>query len=80
MILNKLGLIVLLLIGMLAFGQNHPNLILTSQGVKDIKAQLGTIPIFDHSLKAVQDEVDEAIVSTRNLVQSHAFEGTIDAI
>tara|TARA_R110002012_G_scaffold321944_1_gene552624 strand:+ start:75051 stop:77270 length:2220 start_codon:yes stop_codon:yes gene_type:complete len=63
MILNKLGLIVLLLIGMLAFGQNHPNLILTSQGVKDIKAQLGTIPIFDHSLKAVQDEVDEAIVS-----------------
>ena len=36
----------------------HPNLILTSQGVKNIRAQLGTIPIFDNTLKAVQKEID----------------------
>ena len=28
----------------------HPSLILTKQGVKDIKANLGTIPIFDKSV------------------------------
>ena len=39
----------------------HPNLILTSQGVKDIRAQLGTIPIFDNTLKAVQEEIDVEI-------------------
>ncbi|MBA6315529.1 alginate lyase family protein [Cellulophaga baltica] len=39
----------------------HPNLILTAQGVKDIRAQLGIIPIFDASLKAVQEEVDAEI-------------------
>ncbi|QXP53402.1 alginate lyase family protein [Cellulophaga sp. HaHa_2_1] len=39
----------------------HPNLILTAQGVKDIRAQLGSIPIFDASLKAVQEEVDAEI-------------------
>ncbi|WP_165749658.1 alginate lyase family protein [Cellulophaga sp. Z1A5H] len=40
----------------------HPNLILTAQGVKDIRAQLGNIPIFDATLKAVQEEVDAEIV------------------
>ena len=39
----------------------HPNLILTSQGVKNIRAQLGTIPIFDNTLKAVQEEIDAEI-------------------
>ena len=39
----------------------HPNLILTSQGVKNIRAQLGTIPIFDNTLKAVQKEIDAEI-------------------
>ncbi|ADV51463.1 alginate lyase family protein [Cellulophaga sp. E16_2] len=39
----------------------HPNLILTAQGVKDIRAQLGNIPIFDATLKAVQEEVDAEI-------------------
>ena len=39
----------------------HPNLILTSQGVKNIRAQLGTIPIFDNTLKAVQKEIDGEI-------------------
>jgi hypothetical protein len=41
--------------------QEHPRLILTVQGVKDIRAQLGDIPIFDKSLKAIQEEVDAEI-------------------
>ncbi|NRD18853.1 alginate lyase family protein [Winogradskyella eckloniae] len=41
--------------------QEHPKLILTAQGVKDIRAQLGTIPIFDKSLQAVKEEVDAEI-------------------
>lgn len=40
---------------------SHPKLILTAQGVKDIRAQLGSIPIFDHTLKAVQEEIDAEI-------------------
>lgn len=43
--------------------QQHPKLILTAQGVKDIRAQLGTIPIFDKSLEAVKKEVDAEIKS-----------------
>ncbi|QRM88912.1 heparinase [Lacinutrix sp. WUR7] len=39
----------------------HPNLILTAQGVTDIRAQLGNIPIFDNTLKAVQEEIDAEI-------------------
>ncbi|WP_055443930.1 alginate lyase family protein [Lacinutrix himadriensis] len=39
----------------------HPKLILTAQGVKDIRAQLGNIPIFDNTLKAVQEEIDAEI-------------------
>ncbi|MBQ0788670.1 MAG: alginate lyase family protein [Oceanihabitans sp.] len=41
--------------------QEHPNLILTAQGVRDIRAQLGNIPIFDTTLKAVQEEIDAEI-------------------
>nr|WP_321231250.1 alginate lyase family protein [uncultured Psychroserpens sp.] len=41
--------------------QAHPNLILTAQGVIDIRAQLGNIPIFDNTLKAVQEEIDAEI-------------------
>ncbi len=41
--------------------QAHPNLILTAQGVTDIRAQLGNIPIFDNTLKAVQEEIDAEI-------------------
>ena len=41
--------------------QQHPSLILTAQGVKDIRAQLGNIPIFDNTLKAVKEEIDAEI-------------------
>ncbi|SDX93589.1 Alginate lyase [Lutibacter oricola] len=37
---------------------NHPSLILTQQGVAAIRANLGSIPIFDKTLAATQKEVD----------------------
>jgi len=39
----------------------HPKLILTAQGVKDIRAQLGSIPIFDNTLEKVKAEIDAEI-------------------
>ncbi|WP_298237887.1 alginate lyase family protein [uncultured Algibacter sp.] len=39
----------------------HPSLILTKQGVKDIRAQLGNIPIFDKTLENVKAEIDAEI-------------------
>lgn len=41
--------------------QEHPKLILTAQGVKDIRAQLGSIPIFDNTLEKVKAEIDAEI-------------------
>ncbi|EDP70456.1 Heparinase II/III-like protein [Flavobacteriales bacterium ALC-1] len=46
-----------------AISQEHPKLILTAQGVKDIRAQLGSIPIFDESLAKVKEEIDAEIAS-----------------
>ena len=39
----------------------HPSLILTKSGVEKIKSQLGSIPIFDKSLKQVKEEIDAEI-------------------
>ncbi|WKK66441.1 alginate lyase family protein [Lutimonas zeaxanthinifaciens] len=41
--------------------QNHPSLILTKQGVEDIRSNLGTIPIFDKTLAKAQKQIDDAI-------------------
>ncbi len=41
--------------------EEHPKLILTAQGVKDIRAQLGSIPIFDNTLQKVKEEIDAEI-------------------
>ncbi|MGJ8593200.1 MAG: alginate lyase family protein [Aquaticitalea sp.] len=41
--------------------QEHPKLILTAQGVRDIRAQLGSIPIFDNTLAKVKAEIDAEI-------------------
>ena len=41
--------------------QEHPNLILTAQGVQDIRAQLGNIPVFDNTLQKVKEEIDAEI-------------------
>ena len=51
--------IMLLSIGLSA--QEHPNLILTKQGVAEIKTHLGKIPIFDATLAKVKKEVDAEI-------------------
>ncbi|QCX40546.1 alginate lyase family protein [Aureibaculum algae] len=40
---------------------DHPKLILTKAGVESIRKQLGNIPIFDNTLKAVQEEIDAEI-------------------
>ncbi len=39
----------------------HPKLILTKKGVEEIRANLGTVPIFDKTLKAVKEEIDAEI-------------------
>ena len=39
----------------------HPNLILTKEGAKKIRANLGSIPIFDKTLRATQKEMDAEI-------------------
>jgi hypothetical protein len=44
-----------------ALSREHPSLILTKQGVKNIRSQLGSIPIFDETLAATQIEVDTQI-------------------
>ncbi len=41
--------------------QEHPKLILTAQGVQEIRSHLGTLPIFDNTLKKVKEEVDAEI-------------------
>ena len=42
---------------------SHPSLILTKQGVQDIRANLGSIPIFDETLAKVKKEIDAEIAS-----------------
>ncbi|WP_430410204.1 alginate lyase family protein [Kordia sp.] len=42
---------------------SHPKLILTKQGVSDIRAQLGTIPLFDETLAKTKAEIDAEIAS-----------------
>lgn len=41
--------------------EQHPNLILTTESVKEIKSQLGNVPIFDQTLAIVKSQVDAQI-------------------
>ncbi len=43
--------------------QEHPSLVLTQDGVKSIRENLGSIPVFDKSLSVVKEEVDQEIAS-----------------
>ena len=45
------------------FSQAHPNLTLTTAGVKSIRSQLEKFPLFDKSLKTVRKQVDAEIAS-----------------
>jgi hypothetical protein len=40
---------------------DHPNLIMTKAGVEKIRSELGSVPLFDTTLRAVQEEVDAEI-------------------
>ena len=40
---------------------SHPSLILTKQGVQEIRSNLGTIPIFDKTVATAQKEIDAEI-------------------
>lgn len=55
------GLLLVMILVDKGHAQSHPKLILTQQGVATIKAQLGSIPIFDHSLQEAKKEVDKEI-------------------
>ena len=44
-----------------SFGQVHPNLILTKEGVQKIRKELGKVPLFDATLADVKKEVDAEI-------------------
>ncbi|MEQ9231085.1 MAG: hypothetical protein RIF46_10415 [Cyclobacteriaceae bacterium] len=39
----------------------HPNLILTADGVKSMRSSLGKVPLFDQSVETAQAEVDAEI-------------------
>lgn len=43
------------------FAQNHPSLVLTKEGVREIRSQLGKLPLFDASVADVKKEVDAEI-------------------
>ena len=44
-----------------AQSEGHPSLILTKAGVEKIRAELGTMPLFDATLARVRDEIDAEI-------------------
>ena len=41
--------------------QNHPNLILTKEGVEAMRTSLGSVPLFDQSLATIKEQVDQEI-------------------
>ena len=50
-----------ILITLSAAAQEHPSLILTKEGVEKIRAELGSVPLFDASLKKLKAEIDAEI-------------------
>lgn len=47
----------------IAKSQEHPNLILTKNGVQEIRQQLGKVPLFDSSLATIKKEVDAEMLN-----------------
>jgi len=43
--------------------QDHPNLILTGEGVKGMRANLGQVALFDQTVKTVRSQVDASIAA-----------------
>ncbi|MDO6473383.1 alginate lyase family protein [Maribacter sp. 1_MG-2023] len=50
-----------ILITFSATAQEHPSLILTKEGVEKIRAELGSVPLFDASLQKLKAEIDAEI-------------------
>ncbi len=55
--------VLFLLIFIPGHAQEHPNLILTKNGVKIIRKELGSIPLFDTTLATTKIEVDKEIAT-----------------
>jgi len=53
----------ILFIVTIAQSQEHPNLILTKNGVQEIRQQLGKVPLFDSSLATIKKEVDAEMLN-----------------
>jgi hypothetical protein len=54
-------IIVLILLHINVKAQTHPSLVLTPEGVREIRSQLGKVPLFDASLADIKKEVDAEI-------------------
>lgn len=61
--MKRITLLVLLsmLLGELLFAQEHPRLLLTREGVEEIRRDRGSVPDFDRSLAATLAAADEAL-------------------
>ena len=59
--IKTIATVFLLLVNSILNAQTHPSLILTKQGVREIKSQLGKVPLFDASLAETKAEVDAEI-------------------
>lgn len=64
--LKKYSLLCILAMSFLQ-AQEHPNLILTQKGVKEIRQQLGKVPLFDASLADVVKEVEAEMAKAINV-------------
>ena len=60
-IVVQIFLLLFLMAGDSSFAQSHPNLILTQEGVKEIRANLGKVPMFDKVVADVKKEIDGEI-------------------
>ena len=63
-LIEKIGVCVLVLgfaAPAISHAGEHPNLIMTKAGVEKIRAELGTVPLFDATVKKIQAEVDAEI-------------------
>jgi len=57
----KIAMFGLFLLFQMSVAQEHPSLVLTPKSVKEIRSQLGKVPLFDASLADVKSEVDAEI-------------------
>lgn len=57
-----LTLLLITVVDCFAFAQDHPSIILTKEGAKEIHVQLGKLPMLDKSFANMKAEVDEQMV------------------